>query len=115
MTGQVEQGLETLMSLDPGLEYDPVRYGMQYDGFNRPDWRGSSRVLNLVTYDLATATQTTFQVTGFITVFLSQPLVRVGGNRLQFAIVLPHRSEGGVGPCAPPNCAALSWNFRLVQ
>jgi Flp pilus assembly protein TadG len=116
MTGQVVQGLGTLMDLDPAISYDPNSPDTHpYEGFNRPDWRNSSRVLNLVTYNPATATETTFVVTGFISAFLAEPLVRDQGNRLQYAIILPHRPEAGSGPCTPPNCSALSWAFRLVQ
>jgi hypothetical protein len=117
MTGQVEQGLNTLYNRDPNISYNPDNPDTHpYEGFNTPGWRTSSRVLNLVTYDPATTTQTTFEVTGFLTIFLSDPMENgTQGDRLQYGIVLPHRSTGGSGPCVAPHCAALSFNFRLVK
>jgi hypothetical protein len=115
-TGQVEQGLRTLMNRDPGLMYDPTNTAWaDNDGFSRPDWRSSPRVINLVTYDMATTTQTTFVVTGFLTIFLDSDMERDQGNRLQYGTVLPHRPPGGSGPCTPPDCSALTWGLRLVQ
>jgi hypothetical protein len=117
MTGQVEQGLETLFSRDSDISYNPSSPGTHpYEGFNRPDWRASSRIMNLVTYEPSTATQTTFKASGFLTIFMNQPMQNAPqGDRIQYGIVLPHKAVGGTGVCTPPNCAALSFALRLVQ
>jgi hypothetical protein len=119
MAGQVEKGLETLRGLDtslPELAYDPALYGeLGYDGFNRPDWRGHPRVINLITYDPdANVGNTQFLVTGFLTVFLNRHVeVQQGNDLRQYGIILPNRPVGGI--CTPPNCSATSWGVRLVR
>jgi hypothetical protein len=119
MAGQVDQGLETLRSLDttePPLDYNPTLYGaLGFNGFNRPDWRGNPRVINLITYDPnANVGNTRFKVTGFLTVFMNRyEKVQQGNDLLQYGIILPHKPTGG--PCTPPNCSATSWGIRLVQ
>jgi hypothetical protein len=117
-SGQVEQGLERLYNRDNTLSYNPDSPSTHpYDGFNREDWRTSSRIINLVTYNPATATQTTFVATGFLSIFLSEPMANLPqGDRLQRGIVLPMRTVGRSGPCVEPNCCALcGWKLRLVQ
>jgi hypothetical protein len=116
--GQVEQGLDRIYNADKTLSYDPDNESTHpYDGFNREDWRTSSRIINLVTYNPATATQTTFVATGFLSIFLSEPMQNLAqGDRLQRGIVLPMRTVGRSGPCVEPNCCALcGWKLRLVK
>jgi hypothetical protein len=120
--GQVDQGIDYLFDLHlelgyGDLVYNPTLYGhLGYEGFNRPDWRGSPRVMNLILYDVDASTNTRFTVSGFMTVFLPRKVENAPqGDRLLHGIVLPHKAASGAGPCTPPNCSALSFNFRLVQ
>jgi Flp pilus assembly protein TadG len=116
MAGQVEKGLEYLRSLDTTLEWDPARFAhLGYNGFNRADWRTSSRVINLVTYDpLADLGNTRFVVTGFLTAFLNRHVnVQQGNDLLQYGIIVPTRPTGGI--CTPPLCCPTCWAIRLVQ
>jgi hypothetical protein len=115
MTGQVEQGLKTLRTSDPDLQWDPASYGhLGYDGFNRPDWRTSRRVINVMVYEFPNPYgNTNFKITGFLTLFLNR-FEETGPDFWQYGIILPNRPVGGV-PCTPPNCSETSWFFRLVQ
>jgi Flp pilus assembly protein TadG len=116
MAGQVDQGLDYLRSLDTTLEWDPALYGyLGYNGFNRADWHISSRVINLITYDVnVDVGNTRFVVTGFLTVFLNRHVnIQQSNDLLQYGIILPHKPVGG--PCTPPNCSPTSWGIRLVQ
>ena len=116
MSGQVDQGLDYLRRLDTSIDWNPAAYGWIHDGFNRADWRYSSRVINIVTYDpYADVGVTRFVVTGFLRVFLNRyEVVQHGNDLLQYGIVLPHRPAAGP-PCTPPNCSATSWGVRLAQ
>lgn len=115
MAGQIDKGLETLRDRDTSIDWNPEEYGWDYNGFNTPDWRNSSRIINLTLYEYPnTYGNTSFKVTGFITVFLNRyETVQQGNDLLQYGILLPHRPIGG--PCTPPNCSATSWSLRLVR
>jgi hypothetical protein len=117
MAGQVDKGLEYLRDLDRDIQWSPTSYGhLGWEGFNRSDWRNSSRVINVVTYDPdADIGKTRFAVTGFLTVFLNRHVnIQQGNDLLQYGVILPTRAMGG-GPGAPPNCSATTWGIRLVK